>query len=176
VPSHLLLSPFPQNQPKAMIDGRFNQFSEYQSGGSSRSGNQTGETIYQHQTHTLSLSPVAAIAPTRNKLNDTVPKRERLSVYSTEQEDGDKSDRGSFGSTQRDSSNMSARDNDSGLRVAHLHSQLTAAASRDRSSSALRNVARVGVMFNTMEYASSSDSNDGWGDEDGDDMRNAVMF
>ena len=97
-------------------------------------------------------------------------------MYSTEQEDGDKSDRGSFGSTQRDSSNMSTRDNDSGLRVAHLHSQLTAAASRDRSSAALRNVARVGAMFNTMEYASSSDSNDDWGDEDGDDMRNAVMF
>ena len=169
VPSHLVLSPFPQNQPQALVEGRGGM--QYGGGGSngggSNGGGGGGLKVTQHDTNPLSLSPMGISPPTERHLrNNTAEEEEEYGgMFRTERNNNQKED-------------GDGRNSD-GLRVAHLHSQLTAAASRDRSSSMLRNVARMGAMFNTMEYASTDDDDDEWegnGGEEGDDMRNAVMF
>ena len=186
VPSHLVLSPFPQNyepQQQRRPDLQMSQ---------------------QRSTAAL-VSPPSELK--RNKLNDTSPKIEHLdsfqslSMYSTERTTytnvngsggsgggGDGSGSGgsggfvdtmigAIGSDGLPRSNVSSNKDSDGLRVAHLHSQLTAAASRDRTARSSSGLARAGMMFNTLEYNSTDEDDDTWdGDGDQDNMRNAVMF
>ena len=72
----------------------------------------------------------------------------------------------------RSSTGLSAKDSSERPRVARLHSQLTAAALRDRNMGTSNAVVFSGsTMFSTREYESTDDDDS----EDGD-LRNAVMF
>ena len=126
-------------------------------------------------------------APTRKQLSNRVAAPIVLDKFDTMIANGDATDTSmnsdnsrhhslsgvSDRNRSRSSSGLSTSGNGERPRVARLHSQLTAAALRDRNMGTSNTVLiSQSTMFSTREYESSGDDDS----DDEDDMRNAVMF
>ena len=189
VPSHLVLSPFPQQNRRHQSSPRLSTSSP-RGGGSGGSGSGgsgaaagdigsgSGSGGGGKRSSTNVQSSPAGASLSRTQLNDVSfnDKQRRMDGFYDTERSGvmlSPEERRSMRSSSSSSSGLGGEGSD-GLRVAHLHSQLTAAASRDRKMSGGARVGGMGGMFTMEEYASTDDDDDMNGEDD--DMRNAVMF